>query len=187
MSFKEVTFSIEPMQMNNVEQCSSISIIPAQALEQTKRTKRPVVLFNKDEPVKPSAAPNLIVFEQKKILPDVALYRWHKGFRHLSGRYTRVTVLKLEIYYPDDLHDILVTRYLSMTLNAPSNHQSWHIKGRVRDHKCFVEFVIFEEDIANAQFDIKVSSAFDVSDLQDFNFHVGQIEVNKWKQHEFNK
>lgn len=174
------------MTIDNADKCC-ISTVPAQDLEQAKRTKKPVVLFNKDEPVKSvTAAPNLIVFEQKKILPDVALYRWHKGFRHLSGRYTRVTVLKMEIYYPDDLHDILVSRYLSLALTASSNH-TWHTKGRVRDHKCFVEFVIFEEDIGTAQFDIKVSSAFDVSDLQDFQFNVGQIEVNKWKQHEFNK
>ena len=49
--------------------------------------------------------------------------------------------------------------------------KNWLVPGRVRDHKCFVDFVIFE-DLPE--------------ELQDSAFNVGKLEINKWKQHEFN-
>ena len=94
--------------------------------------------------------------------------------------------MKLEMYYPDDLHDIRVTRDLSLVLKA-SELKSWQANGRVRDHKCFVDFVIFDELPEDYQFSIKVSASYDASDLQDFAFNIGKLEINKWKQHEFNK
>ena len=108
VSFKEVTFSIEPMTLPLLElEHACISFVPD--LVEAKRVRKPVVLHNKDleELPKLPTAKNPVIFESKKILPDVALFRWHRGFRHFGGRYTRVNVLKLELYYPDDLHDIL--------------------------------------------------------------------------------
>ena len=109
--------------------------------------------------------------------------------------------MKLEVYYPDDLHDILVTRDLSLVLTAEDTKQlpkgpnsskglsskNWQIDGRVRDHKCFVDFVIFEDLKDDFQFSIKVTPCYDASDLQEFDFNLGKLEINKWKQHEFNK
>ena len=64
---------------------------------------------------------------------------------------------------------------------------NWQIDGRVRDHKCFVDFVIFEDLKDDFQFSIKVTPRYDASDLKEFNFNLGKLEINKWKQHEFNK
>ena len=111
--------------------------------------------------------------------------------------------MKLEMYYPDYLHDIRVTRELSLVLTASTETKqqntnieaassrlaqpkNWVVTGRVRDHKCLVDFVIFEDLPEDCQFSIKATPCFDASDLQDFAFNVGKLEINKWKQHEFN-
>ena len=113
--------------------------------------------------------------------------------------------MKLEMYYPDYLHDIRVTRDLSLVLTAATETKqqntnideaasltrlaqpkNWVVPGRVRDHKCFVDFVIFEDLPEDYQFSIKATPCFDASDLQDFAFNIGKLEINKWKQHEFN-
>ena len=112
--------------------------------------------------------------------------------------------MKLEMYYPDYLHDIRVTRDLSLVLTASTETKqqntnieaaassrlaqpkNWVVPGKVRDHKCFVDFVIFEDLPEDYQFSIKATPCFDASDLQDFAFSVGKLEINKWKQHEFN-
>ena len=70
------------------------------------------------------------------------------------------------------------------TLFAQS--KNWVVPGKVRDHKCFVDFVIFEDLPDDYHFSIKATPCFDASDLQDFAFSVGKLEINKWKQHEFN-
>ena len=75
---KEVTFSIEPQSEAQRYKCC-ISEEPEHDLLKANRERRPVVLFNKDDP-KPIVT-KTVIFEQKKILPDVALYRWHRGFR----------------------------------------------------------------------------------------------------------
>ena len=54
------------------------------------------------------------------------------------------------------------------------------------DHKCFVDFVIFEDLPEDCQFSIKATPSFDGSDLQGYAFNIGKLEINKWKQHEFN-
>ena len=81
------------------------------------------------------------------------------------------------------------TKQLPKATNSSKglSSKNWQIDGRVRDHKCFVDFVIFDELPEDYQFSIKVSASFDASDLQDFAFNVGKLEINKWKQHEFNK
>ena len=58
--------------------------------------------------------------------------------------------------------------------------------GKVGYHKCLADFVIFEDVPEDYQFSIKATPCFDASDLQDFAFSVGKLEINKWKQHEFN-
>ena len=60
------------------------------------------------------------------------------------------------------------------------------VPGRVRDHKCFEDFVILEDLPDNYQFSIKATPCFDASDLQGYAFNIGKLEINKWKQHEFN-
>ena len=75
---KEVTFSIEP-QIEDQSYTCCICEEPKHDLLKAKRVRKPVVLFNKDEP-KPIVN-KTVIFEQKKILPDMALYRWHRGFR----------------------------------------------------------------------------------------------------------
>ena len=111
--------------------------------------------------------------------------------------------MKLEMYYPDYLHDIRVTRDLSLVLTASTEKQkqntnieaapsrlaqpkNWVVPGKVRDHKCFVDFVIFEDLPEDYQFSIKATPCFDASDLQGYAFNIGKLEINKWKQHEFN-
>ena len=64
--------------------------------------------------------------------------------------------------------------------------KNWVVLGRERDHKCFVDFVIIEDLPEDCQFSIKATPSFDASDLQDFAFNIGKLEINKWKQHEFN-
>ena len=76
---KEVTFSIEPQSEAQRYKCC-ISEEPEHDLLKANRERKPVVLFNKDDP-KPIVT-KTVIFEQKKILPDVALYRWHRGFRY---------------------------------------------------------------------------------------------------------
>ena len=111
--------------------------------------------------------------------------------------------MKLEMYYPDYLHDIRVTRDLSLVLTASTETKqqntnieaapsrlaqpkNWVVPGRVRDHKCFEDFVILENLPDNYQFSIKATPCFDASDLQGYAFNIGKLEINKWKQHEFN-
>ena len=77
---KEVTFSIEPQTEDQSYICC-ICEEPKHDLLKAKRVRKPVVLFNKDEP-KPITN-KTVIFEQKKILPDMALYRWHRGFRYV--------------------------------------------------------------------------------------------------------
>ena len=77
---KEVTFSIEP-QIEDQSYTCCICEEPKHDLLKAKRVRKPVVLFNKDEP-KPIIN-KTVIFEQKKILPDMALYRWHRGFRYV--------------------------------------------------------------------------------------------------------
>ena len=77
---KEVTFSIEP-QIEDQSYTCCICEEPEHDLLKAKRVRKPVVLFNKDEP-KPIIN-KTVIFEQKKILPDMALYRWHRGFRYV--------------------------------------------------------------------------------------------------------
>ena len=64
--------------------------------------------------------------------------------------------------------------------------KNWVVPGKVRDHKCFVDFVIFEDLPEDYQFSIKATPCFDISDLQGYAFNIGKLEINKWKQHEFN-
>ena len=78
ISHKEVTFSIEPQSEAQRYKCC-ISEEPEHDLLKANRERKPVVLFNKDDP-KPIVT-KTVIFEQKKILPDIALYRWHRGFR----------------------------------------------------------------------------------------------------------
>ena len=77
---KEVTFSIEP-QIEDQSYICCICEEPKHDLFKAKRVRKPVVLFNKDEP-KPITN-KTVIFEQKKILPDMALYRWQRGFRYV--------------------------------------------------------------------------------------------------------
>ena len=81
---KEVTFSIEPQSEAQRYKCC-ISEEPEHDLLKANRERKPVVLFNKDDP-KPIVT-KTVIFEQKKILPDVALYRWHRGFRYVLKDY----------------------------------------------------------------------------------------------------
>ena len=90
ISFKEVTFSIEPQIETPSYKCC-ISEEPKHDLLKAKRVRKPVILFNKDEP-KP-VVNKIVIFEQKKILPDVALYRWHRGFRQV---YLQILFGKIE-------------------------------------------------------------------------------------------
>ena len=85
--FKEVTFSIDPQEDTFEPQTICISDHqPDFELETAKKVRKPVVLFNKDEPKIAITAKNYsVIFEQKKVLPDMALFRWHKGFRHFGG------------------------------------------------------------------------------------------------------
>ena len=82
---KEVTFSIEPQSEAQRYKCC-ISEEPEHDLLKANRERKPVVLFNKDDP-KPIVT-KTVIFEQKKILPDVALYRWHRGFRYVLENFT---------------------------------------------------------------------------------------------------
>ena len=112
-------------------------------------------------------------------------YRWHSGFRHFEGRYTRVIVLKLELYYPDDLHDILVTRDLCLTLK--SLNLTLETKGRVLNHKCLVEFVIFDNFPTKTLFNLKMNCLFDASDLEEFIIDLEPFQANVWLKYEFEK
>ena len=78
---KEVTFSIEP-QIEDQSYTCCICEEPEHDLLKAKRVRKPVVLFNKDEPKQ--TINKTVIFEQKKILPDMALYRWHRGFRYVT-------------------------------------------------------------------------------------------------------
>ena len=64
--------------------------------------------------------------------------------------------------------------------------KNWLVPGKVMDHKCFVDFVIFEDLPKDCQFSIKATPCFDASDLQGYAFNIGKLEISKWKQHEFN-
>ena len=64
--------------------------------------------------------------------------------------------------------------------------KNWLVPGKVMDDKCFVDFVIFEDLPEDYQFSIKATPCFDASDLQGYAFNIGKLEINKWKQHEFN-
>ena len=178
VSFKEVTFSIEPLEWSNFQESPHYrSCMESDPFCYAKRSKKPVILHNKEEPKK------LIVFEQKKVLPDVVLFKWHKGFRNSGGKYKRVKILKLEVYYPDDLHDLRVTRDLS--LNLSSSTFNCTTRGRVRDHKCMAEFVIFEEFNEDCHFCVNVNSLLEASDLLDFSIEVGKFCPDKWMKQEF--
>ena len=179
----EVTFSIEPLEWppsNFQESPDYRSCTESDPFCLAKRTKKPVILHNKEEPKEPK---KVIVFEQKKVLPDVALFKWHKGFRNSQGKYKRVKILKLEVYYPDDLHDLRVTRDLSLCLTCAN--VSCTTRGRVRDHKCLAEFVIFEDFKEDSQFCINVNSLLEASDLLDFSIEVGKFCPDKWMKQEF--
>ena len=52
------------------------------------------------------------------------------------------------------------------------------VPGRVRDHKCFEDFVILENLPDNYQFSIKATPCFDTSDLQGYAFNIGKLEIN---------
>ena len=184
----EVTFAIEPLESwlppDFQESPDYRSCTESDPFCLAKRTKKPVILHNKEDPPKvPEVPKKMIVFEQKKVLPDVALFKWHKGFRNCQGKYKRVKILKLEVYYPDDLHDLRVTRDLSLILTCAN--MSSTTRGRVRDHKCLAEFVIFEDFNENSQFCINVNSLLEASDLLDFSIEVGTFCPDKWMKKEF--
>ena len=193
LSIKEVTFAIEPIDAEK-SQNACISQLKNDHLVTAKRVKRPVVLWNKDsESVniiqnnKPNN-PKILKIEPRKVLPDVVLYRWHSGFRHHQGRYTKVTVLKLELYYPDDLHDILISRNLNFTMKSLT--LTLHSQSKVLDHKCLAEFVIFEnlsttQNLCN--FNLKMSALFEAADLEEFDIDLKPFQPNVWLKHEFDK
>ena len=189
LSIKEVTFAIEPIDAEK-SQNACISQLKNDHLVTAKRVKRPVVLLNKDDSVssiiQKSQQPKILKIEPRKVLPDVVLYRWHSGFRHHQGRYTKVTVLKLELYYPDDLHDILVTRNLNLTLKSLT--MTLQTQSKVLDHKCLAEFVIFENLSQNlCNFNLNMSVLFEAADLEEFNIDLKPFQPNVWLKHEFEK
>jgi hypothetical protein len=155
-----------------------------------KKTKRPVVLFNKEDKLIPvKQQPKTLVVIQKKLLPLMTVYRWHNGFRQHLGRYIRVSVMKLELHYPEELHDILVSRELELTLGTSSN-LSWVTKGKVIGHKCLVEFVIHEKvptQNLDDHFLLQVKSNFEASDLEDFSIDLGKYQLNNWLQFVFDE
>ena len=192
LSIKEVTFAIEPIDAEK-SQNACISQLKNDHLVTAKRVKRPVVLWNKDSDSvnliqnKPPNNPKILKIEPRKVLPDVVLYRWHSGFRHHQGRYTKVTVLKLELYYPDDLHDILISRNLNFTMKSLT--LTLHSQSKVLDHKCLAEFVIFEnlstQNLCN--FNLKMSALFEAADLEEFDIDLKPFQPNVWLKHEFDK
>lgn len=182
ISLKGVIFTLEPNPLEK-SQTAILSQHKGDTLVTPKPVRRPVVLFNKEDPkpVKP------LVLESKKVLPDLAFYRWHHGFRHISGKYAKVTVLKVELEYPDNLHDLLVTRKILLTLKT--SLMSWQAKSKVLDHKSLAEFVIVEEDRMaqkEANFLLEVRADFEAPDLENFAIDLGQFVIgNQWLRHEF--
>ena len=187
LSIKGVTFAIEPFESPKSHNACISTYQRDCELLTAKRVKKPVVLINKEElpALAPQKQPKMLKIEPRKVLPDVVLYRWHSGFRHNQGRYAKVIVLKLELYYPDDLHDILVTRDLSLTLK--STNLTLHTKGRVLNHKCLVEFVIFENVTQDTLFHLIMKCLFDASDLEEFIIDLEPYKPNVWMKHEFDK
>ncbi len=155
-----------------------------------KKVRRPVILCNKEEPEASKTIPKQVVL--KKVLPELACTRWHHGFRHYQARYTRVSVMKLELHYNEDLHDLLAPRELCLELTVSSpgmmpdtGMPPCQLTGKVIAHKCFAEFVMFQEIPIQAQFALRAYPCQDVSDLEQFTLKLGQIQLNNWITHDF--
>ena len=127
----------------------------------------------------PNSRKNSFLLVKKLIIPEV-LYKWHRGFRRdVTGRYMKVTVLKLQFKYED--HGGLVPWEINIYFLSDDGAESDNYKVLpISDNTGTAEFTVQTEDRLELVVYSKERAGQDHMTAPPFSLTLGPATLGAW-------